>query len=603
VGDGRSAALVDRAGDVTWLCWPRFDSPSLCAAILDPGRGGHLRVAPAGEADVERAYLEGTNVLVTRFETPRGALRLVDFMSLAGEEDLRRRALPEHELLRIAECAAGEIELEIEADLRPRYAARTAGLRDAGALGLRLAGGAELVTLRASVPLALGPDGIARARVPLRQGDSAVVSLAYDSEAPAVLPPLAEAREALRRTARVWREVAARVRYDGPWREEVVRSVLALGLLSFPPSGAIVAAPTTSLPERPHGDLNWDYRYCWLRDAALTVRALFGAGCAEAAEAFTSWLLHTTRLTRPELRVLYDVYGRPPPRERVLPHLAGHGGARPVRVGNLASEQHQLDVYGEVVDAVAQAVRRGARLDRETQAMLRGFGEVVCARWREPDSGIWEPREEPRLRTHSLVLGWVALSRLLELHGRGTLERLPVARVERERAAIRALVDSRGFSGALGSWVADLDGDTVDAALLLLGWYGYDDPASPRMAGTWRLVRERLSPGPGLLYRYEASRAAGEGAFGICSAWAVEHLARGGGSVEEAVAWLEALLARANDVGLFAEEVDPRSGAALGNFPQAFTHVGVVSAVLALDRRVRSERARRGAADAGEARP
>jgi GH15 family glucan-1,4-alpha-glucosidase len=441
---------------------------------------------------------------------------------------------------------------------------------------------------------------VARARALLREGESAVVSLAYDSEAPAVLPPLAEAREALRRTARVWREVAAHVRYEGPWREEVVRSVLALELLSFPPSGAIVAAPTTSLPERPRGDLNWDYRFCWLRDAALTVQALFDAGCTAAAEAFTGWLLHATRLTRPALRVLYDVYGRPPPPERILAHLAGHGGARPVRVGNLAAEQHQLDVYGEVVDAVARAVRRGARLDRETQAMLRGFGEVVCARWREPDSGIWEPREPPRLRTHSLALGWVALTRLLELHGRGAIDHLPVARFERERRAIRALVDARGFSEALGSWVADLDGDTVDAALLLLGWHGYDDPASPRMAGTWRLVRERLSPAPGLLYRAEWSRAAGEGAFGICSAWAVEHLARGGGSVEEALAWLEPLLARANDVGLFAEELDPRGGAALGNFPQAFTHVGVLSAVLALDRRVRAER---GAGAAGEARP
>ncbi len=601
IGDGRSVALVDRAGAVTWLAWPRFDSPALCAGLLDRARGGHLRLEPTEWVESGRAYLDGTNVLVTRFETARGALRLVDFMALAPEQDLRRRAFPEHELVRIAECTAGEVEVDVEADLRPGFGGR-ARWRDAGPLGLRVERGVELVTLRATARLVPGPDGIPRAHVRLREGEALVVSVAYDRDAPAVLPPLEEAWEALRRTTRAWREVSARVRYDGPWRDEVVRSVLALELLSYPPTGAIVAAATTSLPERPGGDLNWDYRYCWLRDAALTVRALYGAGCTEAADPFTAWLLHTTRLTRPALRVLYDVYGRTPPPERLVPSLEGYGGAWPVRVGNAAAGQEQLDVYGEVVDAVAQSVRRGARLDRETQRMLRGFGEVVCDRWLVPDAGIWEPREPARLRTHSLVLGWVALTRLLELHARGAIFRLPAARFARERDAIRRLVDARGFDPRLDSWVAHLDGHEVDSALLLLGWYGYDDPGSARMRGTWRRIRERLSPLPGLLYRYEPSRAAGEGAFGICSAWAIEHLARGGGPVEEAVAWLEALLARANDVGLFAEEIDPRTGAALGNFPQAFTHVGVVNAVLTLDQRVGADRERRRAAPS-EARP
>lgn len=601
IGDGRSAALVDREGRVSWLAWPALDSPSLLAGLLDPERGGYLRVAPPAARSTGRAYMDGSNVLVTRFETPSGALRVVDFMDVARDEDLRRGLLPEHELLRIAECAAGEVEVAIEADLRPGYGAARRVLRDAGALGIRLERKSELVTLRATVPLAISADGIVRGGARLREGESLVVSLAYDAEAPAALPPLEDARDALRRTLRAWREIAACVRYDGPWREEVVRSVLVLSLLTYAPSGAIVAAPTTSLPEAPGGALNWDYRYCWLRDAALTVRALHGAGCMRAAEAFSAWLLHTTRLTRPELRVLYDVYGRPPPPERELPHLAGHGGARPVRVGNAAADQRQLDVYGEVVDAVAQAVRRGARLDRETQAMLRGFGEVVCERWREPESGIWEPRGPPRMRTHSLALGWIALTRLLELHARGVLARLPVERFERERDEIRRVVDARGYSERLGSYVAELDGGEVDAALLLLGWYGYAAPSSPRMRGTWRAVRRRLSPAPGLLYRYEPSRAEGEGAFGICSAWAVEHLARGGGPLEEAIAWLEALLSHANDVGLFAEEIDPATGAARGNFPQAFTHVGVVSAVLSIDARARAERGAPLAA--GEARP
>lgn len=600
VGDGRSAALVDRGGAVTWLAWPRFDSPAVCAAILDRGRGGFLRVAPAAPATSARAYLDGTNVLVTRLETAGGALRLVDFMALAGEHELRRGCYPEHELLRIAECAGGEVEVEVEADLRPDFGRARRALRADPALGVRLARGRELFTLRATAPLAVGPDGVVRGRARLRAGEALTVSLAYDGEAPAVLPPLGEAGAALRRTVRAWREVSGRVRYEGPWREEVVRSVLALELLSYPPTGAIVAAPTTSLPERPGGSLNWDYRYCWLRDAALTVRALYGAGDTEAAEPFTAWLLHTTRLTRPALRVLYDVYGRRPPRERLVADLSGHRGAWPVRTGNAAAGQHQLDVYGEVVDAVSQAVRRGARLDAETQGMLRGFGEVVCERWLVPDAGIWEPREPPRLRTHSLVLAWVALTRLLELHGRGAL-RVPEARFAVERDAIRRVVSTRGFDARLGSYVAHLDGAEVDAALLLLGSYGFEDPSSARMRGTWRAVRERLSPAPGLLYRYERSVPDGEGAFGICSAWAVEHLARGGGRAEEAVAWLEALLARANDVGLFAEEFDPRTGGALGNFPQAFTHVGVVNAVLTVAGRLEEERGR-GRAPA-EARP
>ncbi|HET8539872.1 MAG TPA: glycoside hydrolase family 15 protein [Anaeromyxobacter sp.] len=593
VGDGRSAALIDRGGDVTWLAWPRFDSPAALAAILDPERGGHLRVGPASPARAARAYVAGTNVLVTRHESAAGSLRVVDFMAVAGEEDLRRREFPEHELVRIAECARGEVEVAVEADLRPGFGAERARLRDRGLLGLRLERGAEVTTLRATVPLRLCADGVARGRAALREGDAVVVSLAFDAGGPCVLPPLDEAQEALRRTVRTWRAFSAGLTYGGPWREEVERSALVLKLLSFAPTGAIVAAPTTSLPERPGGDLNWDYRFCWLRDAALTVRALYGIGCRAEAEAFTDWLLHATRLTRPELRVLYDVYGRRPPRERTLPHLAGHGGARPVRVGNAAADQVQLDVYGQVVDAVTQVVRRGVRLDRDVQAMLRGFGEQLCRHWRDPDSGIWEPRETPRLHTHSLVLAWVALDRLLWLHARGHLGRLRSEAIARERDAIRAFVDRRCWSERLGSFVAHPDGDEVDAALLRLGHFGYEAPGSARMAGTWRLVRERLSPAPGLLYRYEPSLAVREGAFGICSFWAAEHLAAGGGSLDEAVAWMEALLARANDVGLLAEEIAPATGAALGNFPQGFTHVGLVSAALAVEARARAEARRR----------
>jgi GH15 family glucan-1,4-alpha-glucosidase len=604
VGDGRSTALVARDGSVDWLCWPEPHSPALLAALLDPERGGRLRIAPRGAAAGAQAYLEETNVLVTRFEAGGGTLRVADLMPILPEARARRTPRPEHELLRIAECTRGEVEVDVEADLRPGFGLRPRALGPAGPLGLRLELGAGLVTLRATAPLAVGPeDGVARGRAVLRAGESLVVSLAWDSEAPAVLPPLEAARDRLRETAATWRSWARGLAWDGPWRPHVLRSALVLKLLAHAPTGAILAAPTTSLPEKPGGALNWDYRFCWLRDAALTVRALYGLGCPVEAEAFAGWLLHATRLTRPELRVLYDVYGRRPGRERILGHLAGHGGARPVRVGNAAADQVQLDVYGEVVDAVAQVVRRGARLDRDTQDMLRGFGEVVCRTWRTPESGIWEPREPVRLRTHSLVLAWVALERLLELARRGAIARLPAERFVRERDAIRRLVEAEGWSAALGSYVADLGGDTVDAALLLLAWYGYAEAGSPRMQGTWRRIRERLGAGPGLLYRYEASRAAGEGAFGICSFWAAEFLARGGGSAAEARAWLEALLARASPTGLWAEEVEPRTGALLGNFPQAFTHVGLVGAALAVAARERAEPRGSLAREGGEARP
>jgi GH15 family glucan-1,4-alpha-glucosidase len=601
LGDGRSAALVAADGTIDWLCWPHFDSPAVLAAILDPERGGALRVAPAAAARASRRYLDGTHVLETRFTTASGVLRLTDWMALPAERG--RGFAPGHELLRLAACEEGEVEVEIAADLRPGFGAAPARLRQAGPLGIRLECRRELYTLRATVPLAVGTDGAARGRARLRAGDELQVSLAHDGDAPAAAPAMgARVHRELRHAVATWRRWAAAIPDDVPYREAVVRSALVLKLLAYAPSGAIVAAPTTSLPERPGGDLNWDYRYCWPRDASLTVSSLRALGRHDEATRFVAWLLHTTRLTRPRIRVLYDVYGRPPPRERELPHLAGHGGARPVRIGNAAADQHQLDTYGEVIDAVARLVRPDAPLDGETQGMLRDLGKFVCAHWQEPDSGIWEPREAPRLRTHSLVLAWTALDRLLALHAEGALRRLDVRELEQQRGAIRARVEREGWSERLQSYVSELGGDRVDAALLLLPWYGFTDAASPRMRSTWRRIRLRLGAGPGLLYRYEPSLDAGEGAFGACSFWEPAYLARGGGTLDEARRAFEAALSRANDVGLFGEEIDPRTGDALGNFPQAFTHVGLLDAALAIGDRARLEAGASRAAREGEVR-
>ena len=587
IGDGRSVALVGRDGSIDWLCWPRFDSPSLFGRILDPS-AGHWRIAPVAPSRTERHYIENTNVLQTRFDTGTGSLVLTDLMPVASEKEKERLLLPEREILRLIECERGEVEIEWSFEPRPGYGLGTTAVRRAGQLGFRAQTGMGLLTLRTDLPADYS-DGRIGGRARLSAGAAAYSSLTFAADGPAALPPLGEwSRAALDRTVHWWQSWVASARYDGPCREAVIRSALALKLMVYAPSGAVVAAPTTSLPERIGGPHNWDYRFCWLRDASLTVRALTGLGYMDEAHAFVNWLLHATRLTRPELRVLYDVYGNPPPDERTLDRLSGYQGSRPVRVGNLAVDQRQLDVYGEVIDAVAHFVQAGGSLDRETQGVLRSWGEYICRHWDEPDEGIWEPRSGRANHTHSRVLSWVALDRLLQLHAKDHVRWAPAAKLAENRDAIRRQVETRAWNPALESYVAEQDGDRLDATLLLLAWYGFEPPDSERMDKTYRRVRERLGAGDGLLYRFNADTP-GEGAFGICSFWAAEYLALGGGTAEEARGLFERLCRYANDVGLFAEEIDPGTGAALGNFPQAFTHVGLINAALTLSRRLEGE--------------
>ena len=588
IGNCRSAALVDRSGSIDWLCWPRFDSPSLLAALLDRDRGGHFRIAPTEPFTATRAYADESNVLVTTFRTADGEARLIDLMPVLSEEEKATALFPEHEILRVCEGARGVVEMRVDFQPRPDYARRVVPIRATPALGFRIEDARRLYTLRADRPLALVAAQAVEGRITLAAGERATVSLAFDHDGPAVLPPLgAEAARAVDRTIDWWRRWAARCAYDGPYRAAVVRSVLALKLLDYAPSGAIVAAPTTSLPERIGGSMNWDYRFCWVRDAALTVASLSDFGYDDEASAFLDWLLHSTRLTRPALSVLYDVHGGVPAAEVTLDHLQGHLGSRPVRVRNAAAGQLQLDGYGELVAAVAEMCRRGRRLARETQSMLRQIGEFVCANWRRPDQGIWEPRETPSRHTYSRAMCWVALDRLLQLHRAGLIRRLPAEKFEREWAAIRAEIDRDGFSAPLGSYTEVLGGSTVDASLLLLGRYDFVASTDARMRGTYRLIMDRLRAAPGLIFRNEAALELGEGAFGICSAWVTEHLAGGGGSLAEAESWFRQFLGYANDLGLYAEEIDPANGTALGNFPQAFSHVGLIGAALAIEARRR----------------
>ncbi len=583
IGDSRTAALVSRYGSLDWLCLPRFDSPSVFGAILDDAKGGRFAVHPVAPSSSRRRYVGDTNVLETTFQTADGELRLTDFMPVATEAEKRRELWPEHEVLRLLECLSGEMEVEVVCDPRPDYGRSTARFESVGALGFRmfLANGSLL--LRSEFPLQLSADGTLAGRATLVAGDRRWIALGHATDEPAVLPMLGDgAAERLRQTLAWWEQWAGRCSYEGPHRAAVVRSALALKLMAYAPSGAVIAAPTTSLPESLGGTRNWDYRYCWLRDASFTTRALFELGYGEEATAFLSWLLQSTRLTWPELQIMYDVYGGTNLKEEELPELAGFAGSRPVRIGNAAKEQLQLDIYGEVVEAASHFVELGGKLDRASARMLIGLGETVCKRWREPDEGIWEVRSGRRHHTYSMAMCWVALDRLIRLHEKEQLQ-APASEFAVQRDAIGREIEEHGYNEQLGSYVAELGGDEVDASLLLLGLHGYADPASDRMRGTCAVIRERLGV-DGLLYRYppDSDGLPGrEGAFGICSFWACQLLAMQG-ETADATAEFEHLLSFANDVGLFAEEIDPESGAALGNFPQAFTHIGLINAALAL---------------------
>ncbi|OFW04563.1 MAG: hypothetical protein A3H96_09240 [Acidobacteria bacterium RIFCSPLOWO2_02_FULL_67_36] len=584
IGDCRSAALVSRDGSIDWWCLPRFDSPSVFAALIDSERGGRFRLSLRGATSTTRRYIGASNVLETTFSGPGGVLRLVDVMPVADERVKSSALWPEREVLRIAECVGGEAVVDLVYEPRFDYARANTTLRRGPHGTIQAEHGPDVLTLRSGVPLAIAPDGSrAVGTRRLSAGARAVVGLTFADGMPTVLPADGEAACRLVDTSvRWWESWASKFAYDWEYRDAILRSALALKLLTYAPSGAMVAAPTTSLPETPGGIRNWDYRYCWLRDASLTLCALVDIGFHEEGEAFLSWVLHATRLTQPRLQVLYNVYGEERLPEHTLDHLEGYAGSRPVRIGNNAAGQLQLDVYGEVVDAAYQYVQRGGQIDRITGKVLAGLGRTVCASWQEPDDGIWEPRSGRRQNTHSKVMCWVALDRLIKLEQQGHLHG-PADGFERARAAIHDAIETRAWNARLGTYTAVFDSDVLDASLLRLPLEHFADPRGQRMRATLAAVREHLRASQDLLYRYRTPDGlpGTEGAFAICSFWAVEALALEG-RLDEARATFEQLLKYANDVGLMAEQIDPRTGLALGNFPQAFSHVGLINAALTL---------------------
>jgi len=584
IGDCRTAALVSRTGSIDWLCLPRFDSPSFFARILDQKKGGCFSVRPEGPFETERRYLPNTNVLETTFRTDDGVIKLTDFMPVTSEE-LKREALwPQHQILRIIDCVEGRVPVAVRCEPRPDYARRNARLEDRGPLGYLYQHGSSALFLRADLPLEIESGGLAVVgRGVLKKGDRRHVSLTYTRWQPAVIPAFGEvAEEKLQATIRWWQGWMSGMEYDGPFRDAVARSALTLKLLTYAPSGALIAAPTTSLPEQIGGVRNWDYRYCWLRDASMTLRALFDLGFTKEGDAFLSWLLHATALSWPELRPIYDVHGEIRLPEQELDHLEGYRGSRPVRIGNAARTQLQLDVYGDLVDGAYEYVVRGGTLDPSSHKHLVRLGEEVCDSWDQPDAGIWEIRAEPKHHTYSKVMCWVALDRLIKLHHEGHLS-VPLERFQEVRDRIRATVEEEGYDTELESYVTAFGETRLDASLLLLQRYGYQYAGSPRMKSTVDRIREKLTRGA-LVFRYldkDDGLPPGEGAFGISSFWAVECLCHHG-DTESARESFEEILSYSNDLGLFGEEIDPENGDQLGNFPQAFTHVGLIDAALSL---------------------
>ena len=575
IGDGRTVARVARDGAIDWLCLPNMDSPSVFGALLDAERGGRFVLAPEDPFEVERRYLENSNVLETTFRTATGAVRVTDAMTIpaAGLHPLR-------EVVRRVEGVSGSVAMGWRMDLRFDYGleAPRLGLRNGVAVADYRSNAVALRTWEAGESAVA--DGSLRGRFEARDGERALLVLSASHQEPLVLPSRDEVERRLERTVEFWRGWAGTRRYDGPWREAVVRSALALKLLVFAPSGAIAAAPTTSLPETIGGERNWDYRFTWIRDAAFTLEAFLDVGCHSEAQAFFSWLLHASQRTHPRLRVLYRLDGGARAPEKSLP-LRGYRGSTPVRIGNGAADQSQLDIYGDLFETVWIYAERDRGIDGETGRRLAKTADLVCRVWREPDQGLWEVRNEPRHFTQSKMMCWIALDRACRLARAGHLPDDRVERWEEEAAEIREFVETRCWSEERRSYLRSPQEDGVDASLLLGSLRGYSAGDDPRMQGTIDAIRTELGHGPFVdRYREEDGLEGKEGAFLACSFWLVEALTRAGRR-EEAAELMEELLPYANDVGLFAEEADVETGEALGNFPQGLTHLALVSAAVA----------------------
>ncbi|HEY7068892.1 MAG TPA: glycoside hydrolase family 15 protein [Acidimicrobiales bacterium] len=578
LGDTRTAALVDTRGRLVWLCLPHFDGEPVFADLIAGDEGGAFTLGPAGDAEVVgRRYRPGSAVLETTWRTDGGELVLTEGMvaEVAGA------LLPTFCLVRRIEARGAAVECVLQLDPRFGPERRRPRARSSPA-GLVLVDGGLALSFAADRELAVGPGH--PVAFTLDAGRPLTVVLTAAQRAPLTFVTPGAAWQALVADEARWRRWSAGVELAGPFAAAVERSLITLRLLTYSPSGAPVAAPTTSLPEQVGGARNWDYRYAWPRDASIGIGAFLGAGLDGQARAFLYWLLHASRLDRPRLPVLLTLHGRPVPAEQELAGWPGYAGSRPVRFGNDARDQHQLDNYGWVLDAMWLLERAGHRLYGETWRIARALAGHVADRWRDPDAGLWEVRGDPAHYVHSKLMAWLALDRVLRIADRHRVRRSVRARWLSERDALAADVLAHGVDRRRGTFVRAYGRTDLDAALLVLPLVGLEPPDSPLVTGTVEAVRRELSAGGPLLYRYtpgDDGLAGDEGAFLPCSFWLVQALAATG-SVEAAAGLMEDLLAIPGPLGLFAEEVDPGSGEQVGNYPQAFTHATLVQAALAI---------------------
>ena len=568
IGDCHTAALVGRDGSIDWLCFPHFDSRACFAALLGEPRHGRWLLAPAAETrSVTRRYRKGTLILETDFETDDGEVRIIDCMPVSDE-----RA----DLVRIVEGLSGTVAMRMELIIRTDYGSIVPWVRRCKDV-LQAIAGPDTLELRTTVATR-GENMTTVAEFSVREGERIPFTLNYrashENEQDAIDP-----ERALRSTQRNWRKWSGRCSAEEPWREAVMRSLITLKALTYAPTGGIVAAPTTSLPEQPNGVRNWDYRYCWLRDSTFTLNALLLAGYHEEASSWLKWLSRAVAGKPEDLQTLYSITGRRRLDEYELSWLPGYCGAAPVRIGNAASRQFQLDIYGEVMDTLHLARAAGLELEAYTWRIQVALLKFLESHWRDPDEGIWEVRGPRRHFTHSKVMAWVAFDRAIKDVEDFGLEG-PIAHWKEVRAAIHAEVCARGYDAQRNTFVQSYESTLLDASLLLIPQVGFLPPDDSRVRGTVEAIERHLVV-DGLVLRYSTDTDVdalppGEGTFLPCSFWLADCLALTGRRAE-GLALFKRLLELRNDLGLLAEEYATGTGRQLGNFPQALTHMSLIN--------------------------